>query len=216
MLYALCNDRATPDFHAGLTSLSSIISAFGKIKGAGRDLLFGARLTLIDKPDGGSRPIRIKYACRRWFSAAACKVAMLTIEPHLCLLQLGGGLSHGAEIGARMGGLFLHREGSLLKLVDIEYAFNSTSHRVIYDSFCLHYPSLKSFFRFEFKQPSPMHYNSGNIVAYTWTGVGHSDLWDSLFFELAVKSSLFRTQEALRTVEIEMDLHISGRHRVRR
>ena len=34
---------------------------------------------------------------------------MLTIGPHLRPLQLGGGLSHGAGIGARMGGLFLQR-----------------------------------------------------------------------------------------------------------
>ena len=104
MLYALCNDRTTPAFQAGLSPPSPIISAFcalgnrmllGKIKGIGRDLLVGARLTLIDKPDGGSRPIRIECACRRWFSAAACKVAMLTIGPHLRPLQLGGGLSHG-------------------------------------------------------------------------------------------------------------------------
>ena len=62
------------DFQAGLSPPSSVIPAFcalgnrmflGKIKGIGRDLLVGARLTLIDKPDGGSRPIRIECACRR-------------------------------------------------------------------------------------------------------------------------------------------------------
>ena len=103
MLYALCNDRATPAFQAGLSPPSSIISALcalgnrmllGKIKGIGRDLFVGARLTLINKLDGGSRPIRIECACRRWFSAAACKVATLTIGPHLCPLQLGGGEDH--------------------------------------------------------------------------------------------------------------------------
>ena len=220
MLYALCNDRATPDFQAGLTPPSSLISAFctlgnhmllGKIKGAGRDLLVGARLTLIDKPDGGSRPIRIECACRRWFSAAACKVAMLTIGPHLRPLQLGGGLSHGAGIGARMGGLFLHREGSSVMSVDIENAFNSTRHRVIYDSLCLYYPSLLPFFRFKYEQPSPMRNNAGDIVAYTRTGVGQGDPWGSLFFELAIQPSLLRTQEALKAIEIEMDLHIPGR-----
>ena len=75
MLYALCNDRTTPAFQAGLSPSSPIICAFcalgnrmllGKIKGIGRDLLVGARLTLIDKPDGGSRSIRIEcwtYLC---------------------------------------------------------------------------------------------------------------------------------------------------------
>ena len=58
---------------------------------------------------------------------------MLAIGPHLRPLQLGGGLSHGAGIGARMGGLFLHREGSSVMSVDIENASNSTRHRVIYD-----------------------------------------------------------------------------------
>ena len=116
MLYALCNDRTTPAFQAGLSPPSPITSAFcalgnrmllGKIKGIGCDLLVGARLTLIDKSNGGSRPIRIECACRRWFSAAAYKVAMLTIGPHLRPLQLGGGLSYGAGIGARMGGLVI-------------------------------------------------------------------------------------------------------------
>ena len=220
LIYALCNDRATPGFQAGLTPPSPIISAFcalgnnmlrGTIKGAGRDLLVGARLTLIDKPDGGSRPIRIECACRRWFSAAACKVAMLVIGPHLRPLQLGGGLSHGAGIGARMGGLFLHREGSSVMSVDIENAFNSTRHRTIYDSLCLYFPPLIPFFRFKYEEPSPMRNNSGNIVAHTRTGVGQGDPWGSLFFELAIQPSLLRTQEALKTIEIEMNLHIPGR-----
>ena len=64
---------------------SSIIFAFcavdnhmiiGKIKGVGRDLLVGARLTLIDKPDSGSRPVRLECTYRWWFSSAACKVAV--------------------------------------------------------------------------------------------------------------------------------------------
>ena len=68
MLCTLCNDRATPDFQAGLSPPAFIISAscgignhvlLDKIKGAGRDLLVGARLTLLDKPDSGSRAIRI-------------------------------------------------------------------------------------------------------------------------------------------------------------
>ena len=152
---------------------------------------------LIDKPDGGSRPIRIECACRRWFSAAACKVAMLTIRPHLRPLQLGGGLSH--------------REGLSVISVDIENAFNSTRHRVIYDSLCLYYPSLLPFFRFKYGQPSPMHNNAGDIVAYTRTEVGQGDPWGSLFFELAIQPSLLRTQEALKAIEIEMDHHIPGR-----
>ena len=76
-------------------------------------------------------------AGRRWFSAAACEVAMLTIGPHLRPLQLGGGLSHGAGIGARMCGFFLHRDGSSVMSVDNENAFNSTRHSVVYDSLCL-------------------------------------------------------------------------------
>ena len=102
-------------------------------------------------------------------------------------LQLGGGLNHGAGIGARMSGLFLHREGSSVMSVDIENAFNSTRHRVIYDSLCLYYPSLLPFFRFKYEQSSPMRNNAGDIVAYTRTGVGQGDPWGSLFFELAIQ-----------------------------
>ena len=214
MLYALCNDRTTPAFQAGLSPPSPIISAFcalgncmllGKIKGIGRDLLVGARLTLIDKLDGGSKTIRIECACRRWFSAAACKVAMLTKGPHLRRLQLGGGLSHGAGIGARMGGLFLQREVFSVMSVDIENAFDSTR----YDSLHLFYPSLIPFFCFKHEHPTSMRNNAGITVASTRTGVGQGDPWGSLFFEL--QPSLLRTQEALKTIEIEMDFHIPGR-----
>ena len=70
---------------------------------------------------------------------------MLMIGPHLGPLQFGGGLSHGAGIGVRIGGLFLQREGFSVMSVDIENAFNSTRHRVIYDSLRLYYPSLIPF-----------------------------------------------------------------------
>ena len=47
---------------------------------------------------------------------------------HIAALHLfpGGGLSHGAGIGARMGELFLQREGFSVVSVDIDNAFNST------------------------------------------------------------------------------------------
>ena len=138
-------------------------------------------------------------------------VAMLTIGPHLRPLQLGGGLSHGAGIGAWMGGLFLRREGFSVMSVDIENAFNSTRHRVIYDSLRLYYPSLTPFFSFKYEHPSSMRNNAGITVASTCTGVGQGDPWGSLFFELAIQPSLLRIQEALKTIEIEMDLHIPGR-----
>ena len=136
---------------------------------------------------------------------------MLTIGPLQRLLQLGGGLSHGAGIGARMGGLLLQREVFSVMSVDIKSAFNSTRHRVIYDSLRLYYPSLIPFFRFKYEHPSSMCNNAGITVASTRTGVGQGDLWGSLFFELAIQPSLHRTQEALKTIEIEMDLHIPGR-----
>ena len=145
------------------------------IKGIARDLLVGARLTLIDKPGGGCRPIRIECACRQWFRAAASKVAMLMIGPYLRPLQLGGGFSHGAGIGARMGGLFLRREGFSVMSVDIENAFNSTRHRVIYDSLRLYYPSLIPFFCFKYEHSSSMRNNTGTTVASTCTGVGQGD-----------------------------------------
>ena len=141
-------------------------------------------------------------------SAAFFKVAMLTIGPHLRSLQLSGGFSHGAGIGARMGGLFLQREGFSFMSVDIKNAFNSTRHRVIYDSLRLYYPSPIPFFRFKYEHPSSMHNNAGITVASTRTGVGQGDPWGSLFFEHAIQPSLLRTQEALKTIENEMDLHI--------
>ena len=94
---------------------------------------------------------------------------MLTIEPHLRPLQLGGGVSHGAGIGARMGGLFLQREGFSVMSVDIKNAVNSTRHRVIYDSLRLYYPSLIPFFCFKYEHPSSMHNNAGITVASTRT-----------------------------------------------
>ena len=136
---------------------------------------------------------------------------MLSIGPHLRPLQLGGGLSHGAGIGARMGGSFLLREGFSVMSVDIENAFNSTRHRVIYDALCLYCPPLIPFFRFKYGTSSSMRNNAGVIVAHTRTGVGQGDPWGSLFFELAIHASLLRTQEALHQIEKEMDLHIPGR-----
>ena len=98
--------------------------------------------------------------------------------------------------------------------VDIENNFNCTRHCVIYDPLYLYYPSMLPFFRFKYEQPSLMRNNAGDIVAYTRTGVGQGDPWGSLFFELAIQPSLPPTQETLRAIVIEMDLHISGRKRI--
>ena len=215
LIYALCNDRSTPGFTAGMSPPLPIIDGFcnlgnkmlrGEIRGVGRDLLVGARLTLIDKPDGGSRPIRIECACRRWFSTTACALAMLTIGPKLRPLQLGGGLSHGAGIGARRGGEYFDREGFSVLSVDIENAFNSTRHRVIYDALLEYFPSLIRFFRFKYGSPSAMRNNLGVIVALTRTGVGQGDPWGSLFFEVAIQATLLRTQDALRSIEQDSQL----------
>ena len=54
-----------------------------------------------------------------------------------------------------------------------------------------------------------MRNNAGITVASTRAGVGQGGPWGSLFFELAIQPSLLRTQEALKTIEI--DLHIPGR-----
>lgn len=219
LIYALCNDRSNPGFQPGLSPPLPIIEAFcalgnkmlrGEITGVGRDLLVGARLNLIDKPDGGSRPIRIECACRRWFSTTACGVAMRTIGPLLRPLQLGGGLSHGAGIGARRAGEYFQREGFSVLSVDIENAFNSTRHRVIYDALLTYCPSLIPFFRFKYGSFSNMRNNQGVLVARTRTGVGQGDPWGSLFFEVAIQGSLLRTQEALRRIEDSMDISAPG------
>ena len=122
MLYALCNDRTTPAFQAGLFPPSYIISAFcglgnhmlrGKIKEIGCDLLVDAQLTRVDKPNGRSRPIRIECACRRWFRAAACKV----LSGLLAALVMVQKSAHGCVV-------FLQRKGFSIMSVDIENAFN--------------------------------------------------------------------------------------------
>ena len=56
-----------------------------------------------------------------------------------------------------------------------------------------------------------MRNNAGITVASTRTGVGQGDPWGSFFFELAIQPSLLRAQEALKNIEIEMELHIPGR-----
>ena len=66
MLYALCNDRTTPAFQAGLSPPSPIISVFcalgnrmllGKIKGISRDLFVGARTLLLTSPTVVADPL---------------------------------------------------------------------------------------------------------------------------------------------------------------
>ena len=114
MLYALCNDRATPNFQAGLTPPSSIITAFCTL---GNDMLLGKIKGLVvtssSVPDSRLLTSLTVVADLSESNVLAgggsCKVTMLTIGPYLRPLQLGGGLSHGAGIDARMSGLFLHR-----------------------------------------------------------------------------------------------------------
>ena len=114
MLYAFCNDRATSEFQAGLTPPSSIICAFCTL---GNDMLLGKIKGLVvtssSVPDSrlltNLTVVADLSESNVLAGGGSCKVAMLTIGPHLRPLQLGGGLSHGAGIDARMSGLFLHR-----------------------------------------------------------------------------------------------------------
>ena len=207
------DDRTDPEYAHTVTPPSPIHVAFtaffnkilqGRIKGEGRDLLVTARLIMIPKPQGGLRPIRIECTIMRLMNATAAALARVIIAPRLRPIQLGGGLRCGVEIGARLLDAAYSRDDTVIS-VDITNAFNSTRHRVMWDSLAEKFPSILRYFRMKHGTPSRMMGNDGKVVAWTRTGVGQGDPWGGLFFEVGVDLALLELAEKVKKVEANLN-----------
>ena len=166
----------------------------GEVTGASRDLLVAARLNMVPKAGNKYRPIRIECAVCRLFGAIASSIARKVIGPGLQPIQTGGGLRCGMEFGARMVDL-AYRQGDAIIAVDLRNAFNAIRHRPIFEAITERYNPITRFFRWKYGTPSEMRDHSGQIVAYTRTGVGQGDPWGGLFFELGYQAALLRLSQ---------------------
>lgn len=212
-LRLLGDDRNDPGYEATTTRPNAVHRAFtkffnkvlqGRITGEGREILVTARLIMINKPDGGLRPIRIECAIMRLFGAVASGVARLTIGPLLRPIQLGGGLKCGVEFGARLLDAAYKRDDAVIS-VDIANAFNTARHRAIWDGLARMYPGILRYYRMKYEKPARMVNNEGNVVGMTSTGVGQGDPWGGTFFEVGVHPALLELSAAVKHVEAQID-----------
>jgi hypothetical protein len=174
----------------------------GRITGEGRELLVTARLIMINKPDGGLRPIRIECAIMRLFGAVASGIARAVIGPMLRPLQLGGGLKCGVEFGARLLDAAYERGDGIIS-VDIANAFNTARHRPIWDGLQQKYPGILRYYRMKYETPARMVNNEGKVIGMTSTGVGQGDPWGGLFFEVGVHPALLDLSAAVIRTEAQ-------------
>jgi Reverse transcriptase (RNA-dependent DNA polymerase) len=205
------DDRNDPNYCATTTPPSPIHKAFtaffnkilqGRITGEGRELLVTARLIMINKPDGGLRPIRIECAIMRLFGAVASGIARAVIGPMLRPLQLGGGLKCGVEFGARLLDAAYERGDGIIS-VDIANAFNTARHRPIWDGLQQKYPGILRYYRMKYETPARMVNNEGKVIGMTSTGVGQGDPWGGLFFEVGVHPALLDLSAAVIRTEAQ-------------
>ena len=211
-LHTLGNDRGETGFVAGISPPNEWCVALtnwcnkslrGEIMGIGRELMVTARIALIDKKGGGVRPIRIECSICRIFGAVAVAIVRASVGPQLQPLQHGGGLKHGADIGARQLDM-AYFEGDAIVSIDLQNAFNLTRHNVIYEGLVQYFPGALKWFRWKYGgDPCPIRNNEGRVVAHTRTGVGQGDPWGSMLFEIAIQPTLLKAQQELVLVEAQ-------------
>jgi len=91
------------------------------------DILYGGRLITLGKKDGGIRPITIGYTWRRLAAKCVCHVVTPYLSQNLSPLQVGVGVSGGAEAAVHATRRYLQSmpENHIIVKLDFSNAFNA-------------------------------------------------------------------------------------------
>ena len=161
-----------------LNSLVKFVNlcARGSIPLVFRPYFFSANLTALGKKDGGIRSIAVGNTLRRIVSKCAGAAVKDDRKSAYGTLQLGYGLSGGAEAAAHSARLLVESDvpdDFVLVKVDFKNAFNSLSREVLLKTTHSDNPSVYNYTFSAYSQRSYLFY--GNTILWSEEGVQQGD-----------------------------------------
>ena len=155
-----------------------------------------SRAALLPKPGGGHRPLGIGEAWYRFLSKCLLAVVGESVGNSLAPIQLGCGVSGGAEIGARFAQTLFDLKSDKFVLIktDFRNAFNSIWRKSIYEGLVKYCPRLLNWFRWAYGSSSILVDFDGNIVGSNESGCRQGDPLAPLLFCVGIHDTLESVQ----------------------
>jgi hypothetical protein len=173
------------------------------------DRILMARLILLPKPNGGTRPIAIGDSILRLMlrviNTKVAKIVGKKLEP----LQVAVGTSGGCEIMAALVQYTLEQgyvgtnqnEHRAVQTIDLPNAFNGVHRRSIATGLREHCPELLDLFKLTYASRSELRAHTsdgrGQLIGYSEKGCRQGDPLSMLYFAVAVHPALVKIQATL-------------------
>jgi hypothetical protein len=144
-------------------------------------LLFRRKLVLLDKSDGGLRPIGVLDTLMRLVSISANKKGIEFIGDSLQKHQFGLGMPNGCQMNYMHTDLAFN-EGDTCVGIDQKNAFNNLRNIKVYEGLNKRCPGLIRYFRQQIHMPNIIENHKGQIMGYSYMSPTQGDACGSLFY----------------------------------
>ena len=179
-----------------------------------RPIITGAKLIAFNKKDGGLRPIAIGETIRRIPAKCIAKQLALSHRDTFCPLNLGFGVSGGAEAAVHAARLYLNSAGQDEVFVKLDFAnaFNTVRRDVAAELIAEDIPELLPFYSLCYENPSFL--SIGDEVIHSEEGFQQGDpLAVFFYFCLSIHKHLLKIAARFKCGYVD-DVSLGGNHGV--